>query len=228
MNKKAPKETTSDIARISLIAGDNFFDIAQVKAEGREENQIKAIEAYKRSLSFYTFKDHPYDYATTQNNLGNAYGNLAGVRDKEKNLGLAIDAYRDALKVHTLEAFPTDYATIQNNLGNAYKSFSSVRDPEKNLKLAIKAYNEALRVCTLEAFPVNYAETKFNVGLFYLDKAEMYAEKGDTARVKESLKESEEAFTESLKVFKKENMKDLTERAEKMLAVVRNRLSQIK
>jgi len=181
MNKKAPKETTSDIARISLIAGDNFFDIAQVKAEGREENQIKAIEAYKRSLSFYTFKDHPYDYATTQNNLGNAYGNLAGVRDKEKNLGLAIDAYRDALKVHTLEAFP-----------------------------------------------VNYAETKFNVGLFYLDKAEMYAEKGDTARVKESLKESEEAFTESLKVFKKENMKDLTERAEKMLAVVRNRLSQIK
>ena len=65
--------------------------------------------------------DHfPHNYAKTQNNLGNAYGNLADVRDSEDNLKGAIRAYEEALNVLTVDRFPQDYARTQNNMGNAY------------------------------------------------------------------------------------------------------------
>ena len=50
----------------------------------------------------------PQDYAMTQNNLGNAYGNLADVRDSEDNLKGAIRAYEEALKVRTVEKLPQE------------------------------------------------------------------------------------------------------------------------
>ena len=58
-------------------------------------------------------------YATTQNNLGNAYADLpAG--DRAANLNRAIDCYTQALRFFTAEADPRLYAVTQDNLGNAY------------------------------------------------------------------------------------------------------------
>ena len=134
------KKITPDFARISLVAGDNFFDIAQVKAEGREENLGRAIEAYSTALSFYTLKQFSYKYALIQNNLGNAYGNMAGVRDPEANLKEAIVAYRETLKVYTINAFPVQYAGTQNNLGAAYYLQGENTEAETCLKKAVEIW----------------------------------------------------------------------------------------
>ncbi|MGQ9595689.1 MAG: CHAT domain-containing protein, partial [Anaerolineae bacterium] len=63
----------------------------------REANLGRAIEAYRQALTVYTPETAPLEYATTQNNLGNAYSDLAQVREREANLGRAIEAYRQAL-----------------------------------------------------------------------------------------------------------------------------------
>ncbi|MGC1120269.1 MAG: tetratricopeptide repeat protein [Candidatus Methanofastidiosia archaeon] len=41
------------------------------------------------------------DYATTQNNLGNAYETLGEVEDKSQNCKKAIAAYKEALRIFT-------------------------------------------------------------------------------------------------------------------------------
>ena len=188
------EEVPSDVARISLIAGNNFYKIALVKAEGREQNLMGAINAYKKALGFYTFEGQPHNYAMTQNNLGNAYGDLAGVRDKEKNIGLAVDAFNQALIVYTLDTFPVQYAATQNNLGTAYHDLAGVRNKEKNTGLAIDAYNEALMVYTIDAFPVQYATTQNNLGNAYRDLARVRdAEKNIGLAI--------DAFNEALRVY---------------------------
>ena len=67
----------ADFAWISLVVGDCFYEIAQVKADGREENLLLAIKAYKRALSFYTQERFPSDYAMIQDKLVNVQASLA-------------------------------------------------------------------------------------------------------------------------------------------------------
>ena len=118
----------------------------------------EAIDEYKSILEMVSPKKFPDRYATTQNNLGAAYWNLAEVRNKEANLEKAINAYQEALKIRTVESYPTDYATTQNNIGIAYRGLAEVRDKESNLEKAIDAYQEALKICTVERYPIHHAQ----------------------------------------------------------------------
>ena len=61
----------------------------------------------------------PLDWATTQNNLGNALQALGERESGMARLEEAVVAYREALKERTRERVPLDWATTQNNLGNA-------------------------------------------------------------------------------------------------------------
>jgi hypothetical protein len=56
------------------------------------------------------------DYATAQNNLGNAYRTLAEVEKKADNCKKAIGAYEQALKVYTKGEFPELHKLIAHNL----------------------------------------------------------------------------------------------------------------
>ncbi len=79
----------------------------------------------------------------TQNNLGNAYGNLP-TGDREANLQNAIACYEAALRVRTERDFPVNWATTQNNLGNAYWSLPT-GNRGANLQKAIACYEAAIR-----------------------------------------------------------------------------------
>ena len=71
-------------------------------------------------MTVRTREAFPQEWATTQNNLGVAYGDrIQGSR--AENLEAAIKAYEAALTVYTREAFPQDWAMAQNNLGIAYQ-----------------------------------------------------------------------------------------------------------
>ena len=96
----------------------------------------KAIDEYEGILELEKFssKKFPDEYAQIQNNIGNTYWDLAGIRDKESNLKKAINAYQEALKIYTAESYPIKYATTQSNLGVMYRNLAEVRDIESNLK----------------------------------------------------------------------------------------------
>jgi tetratricopeptide (TPR) repeat protein len=95
----------------------NRIDDYPFKTPAHLERQV---EAYREALAIWQQEGDPRRVAMIQNNLGNAYQELAAVRDREGNLERAIAAYREALTVYTPETAPLDYAMTQNNLGNAY------------------------------------------------------------------------------------------------------------
>ena len=141
-------KATPDFARISLAAGDNFYEIALVKAEGREQNLRLAIQAYSAALSFYTVAKFHRHHAATQNNLGNAFREMAEVRDKEDNLKLAIQAYREALKTLTPQDFPVQYGLVKMNLALLYlfKAYAEAgKARKKPLQEAEAAAQESLK-----------------------------------------------------------------------------------
>jgi hypothetical protein len=71
------------------------------------------------ALTVRTCEAFPTDWASTQNNLANAYTDrIRG--ERADNLERAIALYEAALTVRTREAFPTDWATTEYNLALAY------------------------------------------------------------------------------------------------------------
>ena len=115
-------------------------------------------------MTVRTREAFPQAWATTQNNLGNAYWDrIQGSR--AENLEAAIKAFEAALTVYTREAFPQDWARTQNNLGIAY--YDRIQGSRaENLETAIKAFEAALTVYTREAFP-QVGHTQNNLGNAY-------------------------------------------------------------
>jgi len=70
-------------------------------------------------LSKLTERDFPVQWATTQNNLGNAYSDLP-TGDRAENLKKAIACYEAALRVYTERDFPVQWATTNFNMALAY------------------------------------------------------------------------------------------------------------
>jgi tetratricopeptide (TPR) repeat protein len=89
---------------------------------GREsgtERLQEAVEAYRAALEEFTRERAPLDWATTQNNLGNALRTLGERESGTGRLEEALSAYRAALEERTRERVPLDWARTQNNLGTA-------------------------------------------------------------------------------------------------------------
>ena len=76
----------------------------------------------------------PLDWATTQNNLGNALFRLGERESGTARLEEAVAAYREALKEYARERVPLDWATTQNNLGNALWRSASARAARRGSK----------------------------------------------------------------------------------------------
>jgi tetratricopeptide (TPR) repeat protein len=86
----------------------------------------------------------PLDWATTQNNLGNALWAL-GAREADKTrLEEAVAAYRNALEERTRGRVPLDWATTQNNLGNVLVTLGEREAGTARLEEAVAAYRASL------------------------------------------------------------------------------------
>lgn len=147
----------------------------------RHENPIdsleKAIAAYQTALCY---RGQPMDrsyeqlseqdlqhYASTLNNLGTAYWNLAQHQEPAKNLKQAISAYQESLKYYHPDRDALSYGMIQNNLGTAYWNLSQYQNAKDYLQLAIWSYQLALQYRTPESNPSGYTATQNNLGTTY-------------------------------------------------------------
>ena len=77
------------------------------------------MQAYRAALEERTRERAPLEWATTQNNLGNALARLGERESGTARLEEAVQAYRAALEERTRERVPLDWAVTQNNLGHA-------------------------------------------------------------------------------------------------------------
>ena len=95
------------------------------------------MTADRSALEVRTRADLPQDWATTQNNLGDALkelGTRSAGEEGRKLLQDAVAAYRSALEVMTKADLPQDWATTQNNLGDALGVLADQLGGEEGLK----------------------------------------------------------------------------------------------
>ncbi len=88
----------------------------------------------------------PLDWATTQNNLGNALQTLGERESGTARLEEAVEAYRAALQELTRERVPLHWATTQNNLGLALEALGERESGTPHLEAAVAAFNVCLTV----------------------------------------------------------------------------------
>ncbi|MBR8826780.1 MAG: CHAT domain-containing protein [Gomphosphaeria aponina SAG 52.96 = DSM 107014] len=173
----------------------NFSNLMQGFTHNQPVCLEIAIMVYGIVETFYTRDNFPIEWASTQNNLGNAYHDrIKG--DKAENLEIAIKSYDNALIVYTRDNFPIQWAMTQNNLGSAY--LHRIKgDKAENLENSINSLNNALIVRTRDNFPIEWAETQNNLGNAYL-----YRIKGDKA---ENLEIAIKSYDNALKVRTPDN-----------------------
>jgi tetratricopeptide (TPR) repeat protein len=136
---------------------------AKEKRGGDARAEGHALPA--RALNEWTRERVPLDWATTQNNLGNALLKLGERESGTGRLEEAVAGYREALKERTRERVPPDWATTQNNLGNALLKLGERESGTGRLEEAVAAYREALKEWTKEAAPYwhNIAKQNFEL-----------------------------------------------------------------
>jgi tetratricopeptide (TPR) repeat protein len=137
----------------------------------------------------------PLDWATTQNNLGNALWRLGERSDSRARLEQAVSAYRAALEVWTREAVPLGWAMAHDNLGNALASLGERSGDPDRLEEAVHAYRAALEVRTRKTVPLDWAATQNNLGAALTSL-------GERLDSPERLEEAVSAFREALDVFR--------------------------
>jgi tetratricopeptide (TPR) repeat protein len=106
----------------------------------------------------------PMQWATSQNNLGNAFRVLGERASGTERLEEALSAYREALKEYTRERVPLAWAVTQNNLGNAFLRLGEQESVTGSLEEGVSAYREALKERTRERVPLDWAATQNNLG----------------------------------------------------------------
>ncbi|MGK7962884.1 tetratricopeptide repeat protein [Crocosphaera sp.] len=159
-----PEETADIVGVIENLC----IHIKNFPLGSRADNLEIAIKGYETVLEMRHRDTFPYEWAMTQNNLGNAYKNrIRG--ERADNLEEAIAAYERSLEVYTRDAFPYEWARSQNNLGTAYGD--RIRgERADNLEAAIAAYERSLEVRTRDAFPEDWARSQNNLGNAYSDR----------------------------------------------------------
>lgn len=139
-----------------------FSSLMQEFPLGKRVHNLEiAIAGYETIHSVFTYDKYPEQWAATQYNLGNAYGDrIHG--EKAENIEKAIYCYQSALKVHTRETYPYEWAMIHNNLGNAYSNRVKENKIE-NLNKASHHYENALLVHTQQAYPQEWEMAQQNL-----------------------------------------------------------------
>jgi tetratricopeptide (TPR) repeat protein len=141
-------------------------DALQRQGEERGDNTAlrRAITVYGRALELLPRERVPLDWATTQNDLGNALAKLGQRESGTARLKEAVTACRDAPQERTRERVPLDWAATQNDLGAALQPLGQRESGTFRLEEAVTAFRDALQERTRKRVPLAWAMTQNNLG----------------------------------------------------------------
>ena len=103
----------------------------------------QAVDAYQQALEVWTRARAPLDWASAQNNLGNALSSLGERESGTDRLKQAVDAYQQALEERTRERVPLEWVRTRNNLGNALLNLGQRDSGTKHLEQALVHFQAA-------------------------------------------------------------------------------------
>jgi len=163
-----------DLADILHDLGTLYWLLHRTPGSPESENVYieQGIEFYQLVISLIAPDTHTETYASTQNNLGTAYGDLARFSQPVENWQKAIAAYEVALQYWTAQTEPLKHAACQNNLGTAYWHLGQHIKPVENLYQAIAAYQRAVKYYQPDTEPLKYGMMQNNIGTAYWNLAQ--------------------------------------------------------
>ncbi len=157
---------------------------------------VETRNFYQAALTEYTQQRFPYEWATTQNNLGAAYSNrIRG--EKAENLEQAIQYFQAALTEYTQQGFPQNHAGTAFNLGlvyidairweDAYNTFKSAINTVEFLRGEIISGEEVKQKLAEEWNQLYLLMVEVCLELEYYDQAMEYIERSKTRNLVEFL-----------------------------------------
>ena len=130
----------------------------------KEENTLKAIEYYNKSLDICSCINNKDAYGNTMGCIGSAYRSLSIDKEKEKKLLCAIDYFEKA-EMYCCKG--EHYAELKHNQALTYVDIFKIKKDEKYLEKAEESFNNALTFFTMEREPEKYAVLKNNMANLY-------------------------------------------------------------
>src|SRR5262249_27206257 len=104
------------------------------------------------ALTIYTREQMPLQWATTQDNLGNALSSLGESKGETAKLEEAIVVYREALEERTRDRVPLSWATTNSNLAITLSKLGEREVGTARIEEAIAIFRDAIAVVsTLDA-----------------------------------------------------------------------------
>jgi tetratricopeptide (TPR) repeat protein len=106
----------------------------------------EAIGYYQELAQLYPRERAPLDWASNQNNLGVAMGQLGEHELDASDLRLAVAAFRAALLEYTRDSVPLNWAMTENNLGNTLGELAERDQDPKQFCEAVEAHSAAWQI----------------------------------------------------------------------------------
>ena len=163
--------------------------------------RVHAEQCFRLALSAST--PGTPDWASMQNNLGNALRDQAGLAtgtEQQRLLGEAVAAYRAALSASTPGT--PDWAGMQNNLGSALLAQAGLATGTEQQRLlgeAVAASRAALSAST-PGTP-DWAGMQYNLASTLVLEASLFADSGDTVQACADLREARDRLGAALPVM---------------------------
>src|SRR5580704_13159452 len=147
-----------------------FCSLGQANSTNKETNSGKMPRSKRRSRRDTAASPScraraPVDWASTQNNLGNALRKLGERERGTARLEEAVVAFREALRENTRARVPLSWAKTQNNLGSALFRLGERESETARLEEAVAAFREALQERTRARVPLLWARTQMSLGV---------------------------------------------------------------
>jgi hypothetical protein len=129
--------------QINYDLGKAYFQLAEAELNDRENNLIKAVEHFKKSIQMQSNK-YALEYILVHVSLGNTYLKLYDTSPNVLTLHLAIQILMKVIKSFS-ESLSLDLkSSIHHNIGNAFRSLALHEDAFNNLQNAAGEYKQAL------------------------------------------------------------------------------------
>lgn len=129
--------------QINYDLGKAYFQLAEAEFKDRENNLIKAVEHFKKSIQMQSNK-YALEYILVHVSLGNTYLKLYETSPNVLTLHLAIQILMKVIKSFS-ESLSLDLkSSIHHNIGNAFRSLALHEDAFNNLQNAVAEYKQAL------------------------------------------------------------------------------------
>ncbi len=172
LDQNRPEEFAAAVYTLGLLLAEGADDDA--------DTLEAACTAYDHALTVWTRSRFPRDWVLAQNALGNAYRDLAQLKDAEGNLNRARKTYERALSVYTLDSDPQRWAAVSLNIGNVYRDLAKGSRGD-DFDRAVQAYRAVCQVYRADTDPSEARRVRTNLGRLLLghDANQAYAVLGE-------------------------------------------------